>query len=115
MSNAFFRLAPTTAVGARLSFNQATDSQTQPTLMCEEHTSPTAGAYHGTHVYMGCEERNRMYDFWLGVLTSLAVLIVTLAYRSHIGSNTRGMYELPDRLLPTPLCRCDMHAQVSKL
>lgn len=112
MSNAFFYLAPTTAGRARLSFNQAAESQTQSTHMCEEHTSPTAGAYHGTHVYLGCEERSRMYDFWLGVLASLAVLIVALAYRSHNRSGIRGTYVLPERLLPRPLCRCNMSAQV---
>lgn len=115
MSNAFFRLAPTTAARVRLSFNHAAETQTQLRHMWEEHASPTAGAYQGTHVYLGCEERNRMYDFWLGVLVSLAGLVITLAYRSRIGSDIRGMYELSDRLLPTPLCRCDIHVQVYKL
>lgn len=90
MSNGFFFLAPTTAGRVRLSFNQAAESQTCPTHMREEHTSPAAGAYHHAHVFLGCEERSRMYDFWLRVLASLAVLVVTLAYRSHIRGDTCG-------------------------
>lgn len=58
--------------------------------MCEEHASPNASTFHSTHVFLGCEGRSRMHDFWLGVLTSLAVLIVTLAYRSHVASDIRG-------------------------
>lgn len=56
-----------------------------------------------------------MYDFWLGVLASLVVLLVTLAYRSHIRSNIHGTSVLPERLLPRLLCRHDVHAQVYKL
>lgn len=68
--------------------------QTRPTHMREEHTSPNAGAFHSAHVLLGCERRSRMYDFWLGVLASLAVLIITLAYRSHIRSDIHGMSSL---------------------
>lgn len=31
-----------------------------------------------------------MHDFLLGLLTSLAVLVVTLVYMSHVGSDIRG-------------------------
>lgn len=54
------------------------------THMCEEHISPNTSAFGSTHVSLECEGRSRMYDFWLEVLVSLAVLIVTLTYRSHI-------------------------------
>lgn len=90
MSSGFFSLAPTTAGCVRLSFNQPQESQTRPTHMREEHTSPNASTSHNTHVFLGCEGRSRMHEFWLGVLTSLAVLIVTLVYRSHVGSDIRG-------------------------
>lgn len=39
-----------------------------------------------------------MYDFWLGVFASLAVLVVTLAYRSRIGGDVRGTSVLHDIL-----------------
>jgi hypothetical protein len=111
MSNGFFLLAPTTAGRVRLSFNQAADLQTCPTHMREEHTSPAAGAYHRAHVFLGCEERSRMYDFWLGVLASLAVLVFTLAYRSHIRGDTCGTSVLSRR----PLWFCDTQAQACRV
>lgn len=90
MSGGFLSLAPTTAGRVRLSFDQVAELQMRPTHMCEEHTSPAAGAYQRTDILLGCEEKSRMYYFWIGVLASLAVLIVTLAYGSHIRSDTQG-------------------------
>lgn len=96
MSSGFFSLAPSTSGRVRLSFNQLRESQTRPTHICEERTSPNASAFHSTHMFLECERRSRMYDFLLGVLASLAVLVVTLAYRSRIGGDIRGTSVLHD-------------------
>lgn len=111
MNSSLFSLAPTTAGRVRLSLNQPQESQTRSTHMCEEHISPNASALGSTHVSLECEGRSRMYDFWLGVLVSLAVLIVTLTYRSHIGGDICGTSMLHDISSPRSLWCFDTSAR----